>query len=210
MVTSERLTRRRRRELTRGALLDAAARVFARRGFHAATLDEIAEAAGFTKGAIYSNFGSKEELFFAVADRRNREQLEEFRRALAGATADVATLLDRAAEALTAWQQQDRDWVLLETEVWLYAQRQPRARRRLVRHLRRTLESITAFVEETVTAAGLHTAIPPRQLAALMWAASTGIAQLHAADPEGGYERLFGDLLGLLADRAVVGPTGSD
>ncbi len=65
----EKLTPARRREMTRAALLDAAETVFARRGFEGASLDEIAEAAGFTRGAIYKNFDGKEDLFFALFDR---------------------------------------------------------------------------------------------------------------------------------------------
>src|SRR2546421_3055957 len=75
----DKLTPERRRELTRTALTDAAADVFAKRGFHAASLDEIAETAGFTRGAIYKNFENKEELFFAVIERRVDAQLTRFR-----------------------------------------------------------------------------------------------------------------------------------
>ena len=60
------LTPERRRELTKTALVEAAADVFAKRGFEGASLEEIAEAAGFSRGAIYSNFGSKEDLMLAV------------------------------------------------------------------------------------------------------------------------------------------------
>src|SRR5215218_9896443 len=77
-VVTERLTPARRRELTRDALLDAAASVFAQRGFHGASLDEIAETAGFTRGAIYKNFGGKEELFLGVMSRLNERSLKEF------------------------------------------------------------------------------------------------------------------------------------
>ena len=78
----EKLTPARRRELTRAALLDAAASVFAQRGFEGASLDEIAEAAGFTRGAIYKNFDGKEDLFFAVFDlnllfQRAKQMVEE-------------------------------------------------------------------------------------------------------------------------------------
>ena len=70
----EPLTRARRREMTREHLMDAAATVFARDGFHAASLDDVAALAGFTKGAVYSNFKSKDDLFLAVFDHRlNRE-----------------------------------------------------------------------------------------------------------------------------------------
>src|SRR6266568_2664417 len=73
----ERLTPERRRELTRSALVEAAADVFARRGYDGASLEEIAEAAGFTRGAIYSNFGSKEDLMLAVVERYNDISQEE-------------------------------------------------------------------------------------------------------------------------------------
>ena len=72
-----RLTRAQRRQQTRARLLDAAGQVFARRGFHAATVDEVAEAAGYTKGAVYSNFANKDELFLALLDQRLAAQLQQ-------------------------------------------------------------------------------------------------------------------------------------
>src|SRR5262249_53432660 len=69
-MSFEPLTPERRRAMTRQHLLDAAAIVFARDGFHGATLDEVATAAGFSKGAVYSNFKSKEDLFLALFDER--------------------------------------------------------------------------------------------------------------------------------------------
>ena len=67
-----RLTRAERREQTRDDLIAAADRLFVEGGFHATSLDQIAAAAGYTKGAVYSNFASKEDLFFAVYERRAR------------------------------------------------------------------------------------------------------------------------------------------
>ena len=69
-MTIEPLTPERRREMTRRHLLDAAAIVFAREGFHGATLDEVAKLAGFTKGAVYSNFKSKDDLFLALLEQK--------------------------------------------------------------------------------------------------------------------------------------------
>src|SRR3954451_8366156 len=77
-VAVEKWTPERRRERTRAALVDAAADVFARRGFNGASLDEIAETAGFTRGAIYKHFTGKEDLFFAVCDRFDPEILRSF------------------------------------------------------------------------------------------------------------------------------------
>src|SRR5436309_15819984 len=78
MVELRRLTPEVRRQQTRDCLLEAAAAVSAARGYQGGSLAEIAEAAGFTTGAIYSNFGSKEDLFLAVVKRRRDTTFDEF------------------------------------------------------------------------------------------------------------------------------------
>src|SRR5262245_31426714 len=103
----ERLTPERRREMTREALVEAAADVFAQRGFHAASLDEIAERAGFTRGAIYSNFGSKEELMIAVLDEFTSRQLRDFGHAIDDLT--HGTDEERSAAAAAVWSHTRRD-----------------------------------------------------------------------------------------------------
>ena len=77
---AERLTQKQRRELTRQQLLDAAAVVFSARGYHVASIDDIADAAGFTKGAVYSNFASKEDLFLALIRERQAQNGKAGRR----------------------------------------------------------------------------------------------------------------------------------
>ena len=77
------LTLDRRRQLTREYLLQAAAQVFAQRGFHAATLDEVAAAAGFTKGAVYSNFKNKDDLFLALLEDAYTRELTALKETIA-------------------------------------------------------------------------------------------------------------------------------
>src|SRR6476620_11683152 len=74
----EKWTPERRRQRTRDALLDAAATVFAERGFQGASLDEIAATAGYTRGAIYKHFADKEELLQEVCVRLNERTFAEF------------------------------------------------------------------------------------------------------------------------------------
>src|SRR5262245_52051259 len=104
--------RQRRQEQTRSELLDAAARVFARRGYHRAGLDEIAAEAGYTTGAVYSNFRGKEELFLALADRQVDQRIDEIR-----AVADAAEAGDeagqRAGAQFLALLEREPDWPLL-------------------------------------------------------------------------------------------------
>ncbi len=115
-----RLTRAESRERTRTQLLAAAEEVFAARGFHGASLDEVAEAAGFSKGAVYSNFGSKDELFVAVLRKRMSEQAEFLTGLVSRASGDpVAALPD------LEWM--DLQWCQLLFEFWLYALRNPAA-----------------------------------------------------------------------------------
>ena len=79
----KRMTQAERREETREQVLAAAARVFAARGFHATSLDAIAEEAGFSRGAVYYNFADKEELFLELLDRRCAERAQDLREVFA-------------------------------------------------------------------------------------------------------------------------------
>jgi AcrR family transcriptional regulator len=119
-----------RRERTRERLLDAAYEVFAQQGVHGASIEAICEAAGFTRGAFYSNFESKEALFIALADRQVRARLAALERAVAGL--DPTTLprhhLDRDAirsllGAVMSDPGDERLWYLMTTEFELLALR---------------------------------------------------------------------------------------
>ena len=95
VASTRRLVRRAMKERTRERLLDAAAVVFARRGLEAASLDEVAEAAGYTKGAIYSNFASKTDLIAALMDRRITQQAAAAEVDLEGVTAATGGAVTR-------------------------------------------------------------------------------------------------------------------
>jgi AcrR family transcriptional regulator len=103
--------------------------VFARRGFRGASIEEVAEQAGYTKGAVYSNFRSKDELFLAVLETRLQERVAFYRRLALQARArpgqELADLLPRLDEP------GEETWCLLQLEFWLYAMRHPAARRRM-------------------------------------------------------------------------------
>ena len=124
-----RLSREDSQVRTRRKLIEAASVVFARRGFHAASIREVANEADYTKGAVYSNFRSKDELFLAVLETRSQERVEFYRRLAEQARTrpgqDLAGLLPRLDEAEGAW-------CLLQLEVWLYATRHPAVLQRMV------------------------------------------------------------------------------
>jgi AcrR family transcriptional regulator len=190
--------RARRREDTRRALIDAAAQVFARAGFDGASVDAIAEAAGFTKGAVYSNFESKEELFFEVVEARLGDVLEGFA-ANVGDDPPPDDLLPAAIRSLVTVYD-DPDWVLLEIEVLLYAQRHPEALQRFADFRQEQIDTIEAFIQGLLVDGRVLLPRAPREVAALVIAAATGIAQLQLADPNGEHSSLYASFLKLLAD----------
>jgi len=175
-VVVEKWTPERRRQLTRTALMEAAAEVFARRGFHAASLEEIAEAAGFTRGAIYKNFESKEELFLAVLDRRIEQQLAYFSDAFEQGGVDAA--MDPAKMAET-WHVIGGDpaWAPLDLEFRLYAMRNPEVRARLAAHERTFRNAVARFIEENTSAMGITLTIPATTLADIVVPATLGFTQ---------------------------------
>jgi len=178
----ERWTPERRRELTRTTLVAAAAEVFARRGFEGASLEEIAEAAGFTRGAIYKTFGSKEELFFAVSDDDFTARLRSFSEKI-GQTGELAEPRELAA----MWRESvvgDRADLALHMEVRLYAMRNPDVTARFAEHQRTTRRALTQFVVDTATRMGMTMTVPATTLAGVLEAASWGIAESAAVDPD--------------------------
>ncbi len=133
-----------RTEATRRKLLNSAFRIFVRDGFEAARLEDIAAHAGYTRGAFYANFKSKEDLFFALLEQQTREHLSEVQH-LVDDCADPASRLEVLREYYVK-RIADRRWVLLMIEFKLYALRHGRARAKLAethRHIRSRI--ITGF-----------------------------------------------------------------
>jgi AcrR family transcriptional regulator len=171
----ERLTRERRRELTREALLAAARHVFAQRGFAGASLEEIAETAGFTRGAIYKNFANKEELFFQVFEKGIERQLETFTGAFG-----PSPMLDDIAKAADTWRNvlaHDAEWLAFNLEFRLYALRNPRVRARFAEEQRRTRTMIARYIEGQTESFGLALKLPAETLAAILDATSVGFLE---------------------------------
>lgn len=123
-----RLTRAESKVRTRERLLEAARVVFLQRGFHATTVDQIAEEAGFTKGAVYSAFESKADMFLALYAERVARRAEEYLRSAEGLGAD-----EQARAAAAEWVEvlrRDRDWSLVLIEFWTHAARDDKLRER--------------------------------------------------------------------------------
>jgi len=185
------------REQTRARLLQAAGEVFAERGYERASLDDVAGAAGLTKGAIYSSFASKDELFYALMAERIGERLA----LVAGAVDRQSTVREMTREAaggLVELIHSQNDWHLLFIEFWARAVRDPALREEFARHRRVARAVIAEFLERQAARAGVRLPAAADQLAVAVLALSNGIAIEQLADPETVDPGTFATILGLL------------
>lgn len=173
----ERWTRERRLEHTRSLLLDAAEEVFAEKGFMAASLDDIAHAAGYTKGAIYKHFATKEELFLVVSDRYWRRYFDNFAEVMSTAGQIGAHELDEIAER---WRQLSRDrgaeHAALGHEFTLYLLRNPDARERVAAKRSEVVAALEKFIVEGIERLGGALLIPASTFAQVLIATTDSVA----------------------------------
>jgi AcrR family transcriptional regulator len=180
------LTPERRRQQTRDLLLEAAAKVLSERGYHGASLDEVAAVAGFTKGAVYSNFKNKEELFLALLDSLREREMEALHRTLESSDVPPGSRLEDFVEFMRdppvqlGWS-----WTALYLEFCLYAMRgNPAARQRLVQQQNASIDEVAQILETERAKSGISTPESPKQLARLVEALSRGLSIMRQLDPE--------------------------
>lgn len=178
-----------RREATRSRLIEAAVGVIARKGVLGASVEEICEAAGFTRGAFYSNFESKDELCIAVLDAQCQRQLAAGREAVA--RMDHGQELERrilgALEVFINAGGQDADDVLVMSELRLYAAREPALRQAFTDYEARIIPMFATLIEDGLAAAGLRLTVGMDEALSLLHAVhdQTSLDQLIAGDEPG-------------------------
>jgi AcrR family transcriptional regulator len=172
--------------------------VFARSGYHGASMSEIAAQAGFSKGALYWNFASKEDLFFALLD-----ELDEHLRVLitAGATAPAGREVnEELSRDLSAVLENGRDVVRLFHEYSALAVRDPKVAARYAQRNARMREEIAQSTRARHEALGLPLAIPAEHLATAMIALVDGLSMQQLTEPDAVPEELFGQIHALIED----------
>ena len=195
-----------RKARTRALLLEAAGRVYARRGFDGATLDEVAAEAGFTKGAVYSHFGSKENLLLALSARQRTaelaEQLELFDRDRASS--------ERPLAGSARWMEllhEEPDRFRLFVELWVRAQRDERLRATLAEGVEDLREMLAGFAAAGAADAGIEPdAGVDRQLANVFVALVMGMGLITLLDEDAVPSSLLGDALSLLVRSLEADP----
>jgi AcrR family transcriptional regulator len=175
-------TREERKARTRQELVDAAERLFLRDGFHATSVDAVADEAGYTKGAVYSNFASKEELFLALYRRRVDRAVTEMERRLREGD-PAAGIAELAAEAMVR-RDADDGWIAVFFEFWAHALRNPEVRERFRVQHARFLEPLVAATKRALARRGLEPADDPRKLATAWNAMALGLMLERLTQPD--------------------------
>lgn len=187
--------REQQKAATRLRLLQAAEAVFARRGFHGASVDEIAREAGATTGALYANFSGKEDLFLELFDHTMAQDVRGYSEASeAGGTLEAA-----ARAGADRWMQvlsQRPEYFPLFIEFWAYAVRQPEVRARFAERFAAFRLATGQIVTAGASAAGIEVAPEHVELlGTFVNALANGLALEKLVDPDAVPDQLFGDLL---------------
>jgi AcrR family transcriptional regulator len=182
-VTAKRLGRQERREQTRADLLAAARRAFLRDGLHGASLDAIAEDAGYTKGAFYSNFASKDEAMIAVFEEHFRDRAAAYERMIF--TTDS---VDDAYRAVARYwhdaNEREPEWSRLVIEFMAHASRHEHLRQAVKEVRQRGLDRIAALIEQLAERHGVEYTVPIAEVARGSGALNRGLAVEQLLDPE--------------------------
>jgi len=164
----------------RERILDAASKVFAAEGFAGATIDAIGQAAGFTKGAVYSNFDSKDELFLALLDREFELRGAQIVTALEGGS-DITTAANELSRSVLDSVHGHADYYVLFVEYWLRAVRDPQLRERLIDRRRAAAADQASHIVDSTTAVGHGPRLA--NLAQLVVTVNLGIAMEEVLRP---------------------------
>ena len=182
-MPGKRLTRAERAARTRQLLMAAASKVCAKRGLERASIDEVAEEAGFTKGAFYANFRSKEELFLAMLDERFAEQLHKLDRTLS-AEGELGDQVREAAADFAHDLADDPEWVRLYFQFAAHAARDESFRAALVTRERALRARVAEIIARRTERLPFQAPFPPDQVARMADAMIDGFAIHQLLDPD--------------------------
>jgi AcrR family transcriptional regulator len=194
-----RLTQAEAKEQTRAKLLAAAARVFAQKGFAGATLEEIAEEAGYSTGAVYYNFSGKEELFLALLKSgRSRQATNRFKavtRAFSEGPAAGEDPFDALSQFVVQVAERDHERTPLAAEFWLYAVRHPEAMELIAANLAGQDEELEPVIAAAMDQFGTPQGISPTEMTMVTVLLFDSLVRRRRIDPGAVPDDLFARVL---------------
>ena len=200
-----RLTRPEQSAQNRQRVLDVAGKLFRRNGFHGATLEQIADRAGFSKGVIYSQFGSKDDLFLALMEQRMDWRIGQALELVRNAPAETA--LRMFVEQARGVQEADVPWMLLSLEFRIHAARTPDLNRRYAALHRRTLDGLAQIFSLLASKAGIKLRYEAVDFARLVAALDSGAVLEGLVEGPGSAFEVAHHAVWLVLRESATGPS---
>lgn len=191
----KRSRREERKDETRAELIAAAARVFAHRGLHGASMQDIAKAAGWSTGAIYWHFKGKDDLLLAVFEEYATTRVREWEDIHARSQGELP---QRARAYADQWMQRlgrDPEFMVLTLEFLVYAWRHPPLRQAFADRAAAGRLALARILEQAADEEEIHLPMPAEDIAAVLRELGAGLGMAKLADPDGVPDRLFGDFV---------------
>jgi AcrR family transcriptional regulator len=199
-----RLTRAEQQQRTREEILAAADRLFVEQGFHATSVDQIAQAARYTKGAVYSNFDAKEDLFFAIYEQRMERALAEVERRKRQTGDPRSVILAMTSDTARRRGRDDR-WLATFFEFWAHVVRRPALRARFAAIHARMRDSFAEGLQQMAAERDAELPVGAQPAAAAMLAMSFGLALERLVQPDVVDDQLGVRVTELVLDDLVKG-----
>jgi AcrR family transcriptional regulator len=191
---------------TREKLLDSALGAFSRKGFAAATIDEIAEGAGYSRGAFYSNFANKEELALALLDRQMIQDSARFAEITLAPGGTPETLVTRLREAFHVSETLS-DWEVFRLEMLMLTKRNPDFAARCKTIYAQQRARVEDGIRKLFAIVGLRPPVDESMLSAMTLSLRHGAALLHEATGPVPLDQIFALLFQALTANAPAAAT---
>jgi AcrR family transcriptional regulator len=190
------------RQETRLLILDAAITVFGEHGIAASSLNDVAAAAGLTKGAVYSSFASKDDLVLALMEHHAAQRLTASMAAVSAAE-DPHAIVQNVARVLMHEMQTDAAWHRLLAEYFAMSHRDPRIKEALRERRAEARAAVKRGLDSVAELFNVEWPLPTEEVAVLFFALSNGLAVESGIDPDAVPDDLLAKVLSLIAPDAI-------
>ncbi|HZH58018.1 MAG TPA: helix-turn-helix domain-containing protein [Metabacillus sp.] len=177
-MVRQRLTQKERKEETRKLLLESAVEIFAEFGFHGSSVEKIAEHAGFSKGAVYGHFDSKEDLFLALLERQMELHIKNVHQ-LIEQQYSLSEIIDQMEEYFHMVKEENRTWSMLNMEFLLYAMRNESARKQWSEMITKSVGQISKSIEILMAKENHEITLSSVEIAWTILALENGMSIFH-------------------------------
>lgn len=174
-MNRRKLTQEERKKETRQLLLESAFETFAKLGFHGASVDKIAEHAGFSKGAVYAHFHTKEDLFLAIVEQQMNLYVQNIRQVIEQQQS-LSHFIETMDEYFDSVKPQTQTWSMLSMEFLLYAMREESARHKWSNMITETVEQISKSIESLLLKENYKSTLSAEEIAWTMLSLENGMS----------------------------------